>query len=68
MSDRNVSKDYVLQRLAHYRKEKRLQGFLLHKSRNRFKKMKTEVRKLELGVLPSAKALEMIKVRLMFKS
>ena len=56
------SADYVLKRLAHYKREKRLQGFLLHKARSNFKKMKTNVRKLQMGVPPPSECRIYLKV------
>ena len=56
------SSDYVLKRLAHYKKERRLQGFLLHKARSNFKKMKTSVRKLQMGVPPTDEARKFLQV------
>ena len=47
-----IPKTKVLEKLSKYRNEKRLQGFLQHKIRNRFKRLKTAVRKLKLGVEP----------------
>ena len=62
MSSVDLSKDYVSMKLLHYKKEKRLQGFKLHKSRVQFKKMKTAVRLLQLGREPSAESREYLQV------
>ena len=68
MPRNDPSVEYVSERLAYYRKEKRLRGFLLHKSQNSFKKMKKAVRLLSLGKLPSPDILADIKVRIRLDS
>ena len=64
MVDTNeISLEQVLQKIQYYKQEKRLQGFLLHKARTEFKKMKTAVRKLQLSVNPSNAEREFLKVK-----
>ena len=55
------SKDHLMARLCYYKKEKRLQGFLQFKATQKFKKMKTAVRKLQLGLQPNDEQLQLIK-------
>ena len=50
---KDMSKENVLSKLSNYRKDKRLQGFLRFKTRNRFKKLQTATRQLKIGRNPS---------------
>ena len=49
----DISKEQAVAKLRYYKEQKRLQGFLRCKARSQFTKMKTAVRKLELGRQPS---------------
>ena len=51
VKDLTVTK--INEKIAHYRHQKRLQGFLQHKCRNQFGKLQSTVRKMKLGVAPS---------------
>ena len=51
IKDLTVSK--INEKIAQYRHQKRLQGFLQHKCRNKFGKLQSTVRKMKLGVAPS---------------
>ena len=49
----NLSKNQVLQKLAKYKSDKRIQGFKRHKARSDLMKMKKAVRQLEIGIEPT---------------
>ena len=50
----DVVKDFTVtkinNKIAHYRQQKRLQGFLQFKCKNKFRKLQSTVRKMKLGV------------------
>ena len=57
-----LSKTQVLQKLAKYKSDKRLQGFKRHKARSDLMKMKKAVRQLEIGVEPTNEMRASLKV------
>ena len=60
----DISKEQAIAKLRYYKEQKRLQGFLRCKTRSQFMKMKTAVRKLELGKQPSQEESLKLKVTL----
>ena len=57
-----LSKDKVLEKLSNYKRDKRLQGFLRFKVRNKLKKLKTATRQLKIGVNPTGDMRQILKV------
>ena len=58
----DVPKETAVEKLRFYKEQKRLQGFLRCKARSQFTRMKTSVRKLELGKQPSDEERVFLKV------
>ena len=52
-SNVTLSLEQINKKLIFYKKEKRMQGFMLHKARVQFQQMKRAVRLLRLGAPPS---------------
>ena len=63
MSDwSSLTQQQVSEKLAKYKSDKRLQGFLRHKARSEFMNMKKEVRLLQMGQQPSIQSRQRLKV------
>ena len=58
----DITIQQISDKIVFYKKEKRLQGFLLHKSQIRFMKMKKAVRQLKLKENPSNEDREYLQV------
>ena len=61
----DVPKETAVEKLRFYKEQKRLQGFLRCKARSQFTRMKTSVRKLELGKQPSDEERVFLKVNIL---
>lgn len=62
----SLTQQQVSEKLAKYKSDKRLQGFLRHKARNEFMNMKKEVRLLQMGEQPSQQSRQRLKVIIVF--